>query len=387
VWPIDLRKGTIPYYWHPALDYWAGLDADGNPQYDRALTILAWGAAVIKLRSAANGGANHIPTPTDPAIIIPVDEGDTLVGADSPIAHLAKPLVHDIFRGGRSAGVELVMAGQRGVVQYTGSKDVHANAGNKVVLRVNRSGEMNNVLPDWEADGMPDMHSYAPGIAGVALLVDPGNRWAAGRVRDLSSLAAVGQLAAARGKPTTTLPAQITARLPGYSDRHQATTQPSASATVLPLPTRPHAENAPAAPGHLAVVHQLTHDLPATVAARLAGMPAPPADPTGLADLIAAREAINAAETNTPAANRAIPIPPGIARPVLGLLADRGQTGARRDEIVTALRRPESSVKRWLRIMRDHGMVTAAGATSAARYYLPEHSPDTEPGMPDDDAA
>ena len=36
VWPIDLRKGTIPFFWHPALDYWAGLTPDGEPEYAMA---------------------------------------------------------------------------------------------------------------------------------------------------------------------------------------------------------------------------------------------------------------------------------------------------------------------------------------------------------------
>ncbi len=389
VWPIDLRKGTIPYFWHPALDCWAGLNPDGSPQYERALAILEWAAMIVKLRSAATGGANHIPTPGDPAILIPVDEGDTLVGADSPIAHLAKPLLHDIFRGGRSAGVGLVFAGQRAVVQYTGSKDVHANAGNKIVLRVNRAGEMNNIVPDWEADNMPDMHSYAPGVSGVALLVDPTNQWLAGRIRDLSGLPAVGQLAQQRGKPTATLPAAFAARLPGYTDRHQAAPAAGAGAAVLTLPTR----NTPATDSHgdrpdrTAVVTHLTRRLPTEVQARLAGMPGPPADPTPLADLLAARQAISAAEDNPPEVNRAIPIPAAISGPVLRLLAERGDTGARRDEIVARLSKSRSGVAKWLAIMRDHGLIASSGSTSAARYYLREHAPDAGASTTDDDVA
>jgi hypothetical protein len=54
---------------------------------------------------------------------------------------------------------------------------------------------------------------------------------------------------------------------------------------------------------------------------------------------------------------------------------------------VAELGRPEGSVKRWLAIMRDHGLITASGNTRAARYYLPEHAPDADDVPADDDAA
>jgi hypothetical protein len=385
VWPIDLRKGTIPFFWHPALDYWAGLTPDGEPEYARALQILEWGATLIKVRSARNGGRNHVPTPQDPAVLIPVDEGDALLGADSPIAHKAKPLAGEILKGGRSAGVVFAYAGQRSVVQYTGDKNLHANAGNKIILRVNRSSEMNNTVPDWEADGMPDMATYAEDQPGVALVVGPAGKWQAGQTGALHDLDAVEALARRRGKPAARFPEAIAAALPGYATRRDAITTPG-TAPVISLDTArtAHGHDRPAA------VTRMTDELVSDVTGQLAGMPAAPDKPTSLADLIAARNAVNAAETNDPETNRAIPVPDTITGPVLDLLNQYGDTGARRDEIVTALRRPESSVKRWLRIMRDHGLITTAGSTSAARYYLPGHAPDDgEPEQDDrgDDAA
>lgn len=398
VWAIDLRKGTIPYFWGPALDASAGLDPDGTPQYERALAILEWGAALVKLRSAANGGKNHVPTPADPAILIEIDEGDTLLGTDSPIAHKAKPLAQDIWRGGRSAGVGITFAGQRGIVTYTGTKDLHAMAGNKVVLRVTRAAEMGNIVPDWEADQMPDMHSYAEGTKGVALVVDHARPWQAGRVADLSDLDAVAALARRRGRPAAALPAAIAASLPGYATRHlsvagQAAPNGAAVAALGgPAGADPDGRQSDhpgqdARPGGRDAVARLTRELVAEVEARLAGMPTPPQQPISLTELLAAREAFKRAEDNDPEANRAIPIPAHISEPILGLLGERADAGVRRDEIVAALRRPESSVKRWLRILRDHGLITAAGATSAARYYLPEHAPGAETGAEDDDAA
>jgi hypothetical protein len=386
VWPIDLRKGTIPWLWHPALDYWAGLTPDGEPEYDKALKILQWGAAFIKIRSARNGGRNHIPTPDDPAIVIPLDEGDALLGADSPIAHKAKPLAGDILKGGRSAGVSFLYAGQRSVMQYTGTKDLHANAGNKIVLRVERSAEMGNAVPDWEAQGMPDMSTYGQGAPGVALIVAPGSRWTAGQTGNLSDFDAVEALARRRGKPKARLAEAIASKLDGYADRHNGTAT-GGTAPVIDLDAARHDRNQ----NRPSPVTRLTDELPGAVAGQLEGMPAAPDRPTPLADLIAARDAFNAAETNDPAANRAIPLSETITEPVLELLERRGDEGARRDEIVRVLGKSRASVANWLAVMRDHGVIVVSGNTSAARYYLPEHAPDetgeAEPKQDSDDAA
>jgi hypothetical protein len=365
VWAIDLRKGTIPFLWGDALDARAGLSPDGVPEYDKALAIVEWGAEIIRQRSARSGGRNHVPTPDDPAILIIIDEGDSLLGADSPIAHKAKPPVGDILKGGRSAGVGLAFAGQRAVVQYTGTKDLHANAANKIVLRVNRSSEMNNTVPEWEEDGMPDMSTYAQGTKGVALVVGPDRTWKAGRVRDLHDFDQVMALAKRRGRPTTALPPTIAAALDGYADRREP-----AKAPVIQMPAPKHRwQDGPSAVARLA-------DLAGDVADTLAGMPEAPDSPTPIADLVAVRDAINSAETNSSAVNRTIPLSERITGPILALLGDREDEGARRDEIVAHIGRPASTVKRWLAIMRDHGLIAVSGSTHQARYYLPEHAPD-----------
>lgn len=382
-WPIDIRKGTIPFFWHPALDYWAGLTPDGQPEYDKALNILQWGSDIIKIRSARNGGKNHVPTPDDPAILIPIDEGDALLGSNSPIAHKAKPLTTDILNGGRSAGVALLFAAQRSVVQYTGDKNLHANAGNKIVLRVNRGAEMNNIIDNWEGQGMPDMSTYAQGKQGVALVVGPDGQWRTGQTGPLHDLDAVADLARRRGKPAARLREDIADLLPGYAARHDAVT-PGGSAPVIDLGAARAAHD----PGRRSPVARMSEELVDDVAGQLEGMPAAPERPTSLSDLIAARNAVNAAETNDPAANRAIPVPDHISGPVLELLDQRGDAGARRDEIVTAVGKSRSTVASWLAILRDHGLITASGSTSAARYYLPDHAPDeSEPEQDSDDAA
>ncbi|MEV4161432.1 hypothetical protein [Nonomuraea dietziae] len=375
VWAIDLGKGTVPTFWAPALDVGAGIEEE-----HKALTILSWACAVITERSRVSGGRNHQPSPTAPIIVLLVDELDTLVGYDSPIAHQAKPLVQHIYRRGRSAGVELITAGQRDVVQYTGTKDSKANANNKIALRVNASSEMNNLVQGWEALGMPDMSTYAPGVDGVILLVDKSNRWHAGRTRDLSDLDAVERLAYQR-RPIATLEPEIAAKLPGYADRHKTPVgsgaSPGARSATGPGKSPALAGNGwginPADPR---AVDRLAHDLVADVEARLQGMPAPPDQPTAIGDLLAAKQAFDHAEANDPSINRTIPVPDSVADPILALLDERGDAGARRDEIANALGRSRSGVSKWLAILRDHGVIVAAGAGKAARFYLPEQAPD-----------
>lgn len=103
-WVIELGKGHLPGMVGPALDAAAGMD-----EYDRALVILQWAVTVIKERSRTHIG-NHVPRPDAPIILVIVDEMNTLLGTNSPIAHKAKPLVDEILQRGRSAGVVVATA-------------------------------------------------------------------------------------------------------------------------------------------------------------------------------------------------------------------------------------------------------------------------------------
>jgi hypothetical protein len=378
VWAIDLGKGTVPAIWGSALDAAAGID-----EHEKALRILQWAVTVIKERSRQSGGRNHKPSVKAPVVLILVDEMDTLIGLTSRISHKAKPLVEDIFRRGRSAGVLLAMAGQRGTIQHTGSKDPHANAGNKIVLRVNRPAEMNNVIPDWEAAGMPNMANYAQGIKGVALVVDAENTWHAGRVRDMSDLDAVEAHAGRRGSPTATLEPEIAAQLSGYTDRHQQLAAVTAGdgGGAPALPAQP-AAGLDVDPRDNQAIQRMTDRLVDEIEAIGRRMPKPPADPTGLADLVARKNALDGPDD--PEYNQAVEVPEGIAGPILALLADRGEAGASPAELVKATGRGESTIRRWLSIMRDQGLVTTHGSTRQTRYFLPDHAPDQNDAAPGD---
>ncbi|WP_157419644.1 hypothetical protein [Actinomadura kijaniata] len=405
VMAIDLGKGTIPHLWREVLDAAAGIGEE-----DKALQILEWAAALVDERSLESGGRNHVPTPTAPAVILILDEMDTLVGTDSAIAREAKPLVNHIHKRGRSGGVVLVRAGQRNVVQHTGSREGQANATTTIVLRLKTTKEMTRTIEEWQTLGLPDMATYAPGVKGVALVVGDGGDWAVGRVRDLSDFDAVRELSQRRGGPIAHLEPHIAQRLPGYTQRHfvaaggpgggpgddPATHQqpslpddaglpPSPDATQPPRPPEPAPPvGSPRGgdgsfgidPGDDQAVTQAADGLTAEIERHLANMPEPPATPTSLEELLAAKDALGSIGTNSPEANRKLPVPPHIAGPVLHLLRARAADGARRGEIDEVLGTSKTKGTDWIKLLLDHGLIARRGNTKATRYYLPEYAPD-----------
>ncbi len=343
---IDLGKGTLPAIWGDALDARAGLGPDGTPEYAKALQILEWCVTIIRMRSAQTGGRNHKPSPTEPVIVVKIDEMDTVVGANSPIAHKAKPLVTEIHKRGRSAGVMIATAGQRGTVQNTGTKEVHANAGNTIVLRVNRSAEMNSAVPDWMVLNMPDMATYAQGTKGVALVVGDDNTWRAGRVFHADDLDDYAALAQRRGRPAARLEPEIAAALDGYTARHQrpvtapqTTVPPHPAAGLIPS-QRTDSGDWGVAPDDDKAISRLANGLVREVEQRLAGMPAVPATATPLAELL-----------NTKAA-----MDPDVIRP------NPGRAGAMRGG-----RCPPGRVHRRHRQVREHHQTVAADPARTRR--------------------
>ncbi|WP_067812647.1 type IV secretory system conjugative DNA transfer family protein [Actinomadura kijaniata] len=393
---IDLRKGTIPHLWDEVLDASAGIG-----EQDKAIQILQWLETVAEERSRKNGGANHIPSPEAPVIILIIDEQAKLLGTDSDVAHLAKPIVDGLHQAGRSAGIPVITAGQRNVQQQTGSKEGSANAPTKIVLRVLNTYEMTKALDNWMTLGVPDMSTYAPGIGGVALLVKEGGAWQAGRIRDLSDFKAVRHLAVTRGRPEAHIEPDIAAQLPGYAERHLVTAgglppatsggtdhrstppaKPEPSSGPSSEPTSGSAAGPPRGrdgsfgidPDDDQAVTHAAEGLVAGIERHLAEMPQPRDAPIPLENLFATQEVFNNAETNPPEVNRKLPVPEDITHSVLYLLQQRGPDGARRDEIVAALGKPEGSVKRWLRIMVDQRVIARHGQGKALRYLLPQHS-------------
>ncbi|WP_067825896.1 ArsR/SmtB family transcription factor [Actinomadura kijaniata] len=85
------------------------------------------------------------------------------------------------------------------------------------------------------------------------------------------------------------------------------------------------------------------------------------------------RPAAAPAPTRLPAA--VAKIPADARERILTFLAQRGPEGAQPRELTKLGGKSRATVSNWLTALREHGFITVAGATSAARYYLPEHAP------------
>ena len=85
----------------------------------------------------------------------------------------AQQAVKYILSKGRSEGVGIIIAAQRGTLDYLGRGDVKANSYTRIVLGVAQTGEMHWALPGWDNRGIPDMSTYGEGAPGVFVLAEP----------------------------------------------------------------------------------------------------------------------------------------------------------------------------------------------------------------------
>jgi hypothetical protein len=311
-------------------------------EVDKALTILRWLKTVMEERTRRSGGIEHKPSPKAPVILLVLDEMVGAIGfsADPKKAKM-RDLVNEIYQSGAKAGVVVAIAGQRGVSTHTGSRDPHANSGNKVLLRVANTSEMGHVLPDWQSIGVPDMSTYGQGAAGVVCIVDQDNTWQAGRSHHLDHKAGIPQgVAARRGAPKARLEPWLVEKLHGYTDR-----RPAEAGTKL-------VQGPPAGALELdqADVDRQFEDITRSE------------EPRGnVLELV-----IDYPERDTTGP------PEEFVELVLGLLAARGAEGARRDEIVAESNEKRYKVTAWLAQMRDAGMIMHNGKGGQfARWVLP----------------
>ncbi|MFI0451208.1 hypothetical protein [Actinomadura sp. 6N118] len=392
---IDLGKGVIPTLWREHLHDYAGVGEE-----DKALQIFEWIDALLDERAIDLAGGTLAPSATSPVVQVIVDEQDTATGFHSAVAADIKPVLDKIHKRGRSLGVVLITAKQRDVVQHTGSKEGKANAFTTIVGRVANTKEMAKALPDWEVTGCPDMSTYGGDAQGVILLVRQGGAWQAGRTRALYDPKTVQALAAAYGPTGAHLEPHIAADLPGYIDRHPTPTATTAATRrtgdsdprggdhrrgggevpegrpnghdpdrgihdTHPDRAGAHGQGWGFDPADDAAVDEAVKGLVERLDEFIAETVQPPQRPTSLEDLNAARKRID---------NTAVPA--SVIQAVTDLLAERGARGARRDELVAHLKLGKSRAAEHLGALRRDGIITTAGNGKAARYYLPDHTPD-----------
>jgi hypothetical protein len=347
VMSIDLGGGTIPSVWGEALDASAGVG-----EVDKALCILGWLKTVMEERTRRSGGIEHKPSPTAPVILLVLDEASAAIGfsADRRMQKMQQ-LVNEIFQRGAKAGVVIATASQRGTSSHTGSRDPHANAGNKILLRVASTSEMGHIVPDWQGAGLPDMSSYGQGSAGVVCVVEPDMSWTAGRSYHLDHKRDVPQgIARRRGAPTAAMEPWLVEKLPGYADR-----RPTAAPAVV--------EVQPASsPARAVELDQDAVDREFVQLMRDAGPAPEPKRERNVLELV----------IEHPEPEKVTGPPEEFIELVLGLLTQSDGKGVRLEEIVDAGTWGRTRVKAWLGQLREAGIVAHNGqATKAARWILP----------------
>jgi hypothetical protein len=235
IWAIDLIKAKDLRRWGPVLDWYAA----GAGEAARALLILRAAVWIIEQRAARSMSAVHKPSPDAPFIQIIIDEGSSLLGRQDKIGDQARTLVATINSTGRSEGVGLLIASQRGTLSHLGTSNLKANSFTRVALGMTQRSEMRHVLPDHETLGLPDMSKYGEGHKGVALVVNRDNTWAAGRTFFLHGLEDIAEIAASRADRPVQLEPWLAAKLgPAYADRHRTAAMPP-SAGGDPGPSDP----------------------------------------------------------------------------------------------------------------------------------------------------
>jgi hypothetical protein len=194
---INLAKPQTDDVWAPA----AAATATTDP--DSAIAILAFASCVIALRSDPRRGTSHpdydlhLPTATEPAYFLKIDEGRSLA-----VVPGAPALVEHIMQAGRSEAVSTMLALHRSVATYFGNANIRALTRTVVAGQI-PAPEIRRLLDEDAV--IPDMRGYGEGQGGVFLIASRfGGQQARGRTffmtKDLRNWRTIAQAhAAVRG--------------------------------------------------------------------------------------------------------------------------------------------------------------------------------------------
>jgi hypothetical protein len=163
LWDINVSKAREDESWAPACD----LAAVGDEERERALRILLLARHTITWRSRQKRTTGDFhPDSVHPLIVVMIDEIDELVkGGDHLAAAIKKELTH-LTTKGRGEGVALVVAGQRGTVDWLGGADIRTQFNRFIIGKVSRLSEVNNAVGEYSAM-LPNMAEYGEDQAGV----------------------------------------------------------------------------------------------------------------------------------------------------------------------------------------------------------------------------
>jgi hypothetical protein len=149
IWVIDLKGGRFARPWlapwfdgrtaRPVLD-WVATDPD------EAQLMLNAASTAIDYRSSTGEGEKVIPSASQPAIFLIVDEGASLTGLRAGGGTKRSGDVFDIIGRGRSEAVDTIMAFLRATVSLTGSGDLKSQAGLRIALGAASAADATSAL-------------------------------------------------------------------------------------------------------------------------------------------------------------------------------------------------------------------------------------------------
>lgn len=203
---INLSKASEDVEWAPACH----LTAIGPGQAKKALAILQLVSRIIEETPMVARDDKVRQVSADwPAIVLIIDEIDALVDL---LGQRAKMLLKHITGKGRSEGVSLVAAGQRGTADWMGGSDVRANLDVVCAGRVRRQAEITHAVGTM-APLIPDMATYGEGHAGVWAIVKDSGDYTIGRSFNLDDLVQLRQFAYDRRRPEAKLNPELSDRI------------------------------------------------------------------------------------------------------------------------------------------------------------------------------
>ncbi len=203
---INLSKASEDVEWAPACH----LTAIGPGQAKKALAILQLVSRIIEETPMIARDDKVRQVSADwPAVILIIDEIDALVDL---LGQRAKLLLKHITGKGRSEGVSLVAAGQRGTADWMGGSDVRANLDVVCAGRVRRQAEITHAVGTM-APLIPDMATYGEGHAGVWAIVSDSGDYSLGRSFNLDDLVQLRQFAYDRRRPEMELNSELSDRI------------------------------------------------------------------------------------------------------------------------------------------------------------------------------
>ena len=185
---VNLTKPAEMRAWSPACP----ANALGRHQLGRARAILAWVERYIDDYGDTAADAIATPSEASPHLMVIVDEV-----ADVADDGVCKARLIGIARKCRSAGVTLVIAGQRATAKWLGGADLRAMIDVVLVGRFARREEMDKAV-GAHLD-LPDFAAYGKGAAGVFMMVElAGGDYDRGRTLKLKEPRDCRRIAAAR---------------------------------------------------------------------------------------------------------------------------------------------------------------------------------------------